>query len=135
MIGFEPHHLSIAVVDAGARRERVFSIVELVDILETIPGDGEPGETIAHAHPRRRATNPLLAPAIGDPLGKPERVFLRTFEEIDELTERIAAHLFGTPAATVTARPRRRYSTPPFSASGTVRTRIFRSSHNEKFSM
>ena len=100
MLGFEPHHLSIAVVDAGARRERVFSIVELAEILETLPGDGEPGETIALAHARRRGTNPLLAPAIGDPLGKPERIFLRTFAEIDELTERIAARLFGAPAAT-----------------------------------
>jgi len=100
VIGFEPHHLSIAVVDAGARRERVFSIVELAEILETLPGHGEPGETIAIAHARRRATSPLLAPAIGDPLGKPERIFLRTFGEIDELTERIAARLFGVPAET-----------------------------------
>jgi protein-tyrosine phosphatase len=95
VVGFEPHHLAAAIVDGGAARERVFSIIELADLLDPETAD-VPARSVARAHEKRGAASVLSAPAIDDPVGKSERVFRRTFEEIDALTARIAAGLFGS---------------------------------------
>ena len=55
-----------------------------------------PARSVARAHEKRGAASALSAPAIDDPVGKSERVFRRTFEEIDALTARIAVGLFGS---------------------------------------
>ena len=55
VVGFEPTHVATAVVDAGARRERCFTILELVELLEAVPphGFGSPEAVVAQAHARR----------------------------------------------------------------------------------
>ena len=95
VVGFEPHHLAAAVVDGGAARERVFSIIELAALLDPETADA-PARSVARAHEKRGAASALSAPAIDDPVGKSEQVFRRTFEEIDALTARIAVGLFGS---------------------------------------
>ena len=102
VIGFEPQHLAAAVIEAKAPLERVFSIVELAELLDRLEGDEplEPAEALERAHGRRRASDLLSTQAIADPLGGSDRVFRRTFETIDRLVERIARRLFeGAPTA------------------------------------
>jgi protein-tyrosine phosphatase len=95
VIGFEPAHVSAAVVDGGAARERTFSIIELADLLDetsSSAGSPSPGDAVARAAARRRGTF-LTAPALADPLGSSQEVFNRTATEIDGLVARIARSL------------------------------------------
>jgi protein-tyrosine phosphatase len=100
VIGFEPAHVSAAVVDGAAARERTFSIIELADLLDegsSRPAETHsPGEAVERAAARRRGTF-LTAPAIADPLGSPQEVFNRTAIEIDRLVDRIARSLSPSP--------------------------------------
>jgi low molecular weight protein-tyrosine phosphatase len=103
VIGFEQRHVAAAVVDGAARRDRVFSLPELVELLEeSAPhGFGEPVErarqAIADAHARRG--NSLSARAeLADPLGHDRTFYRDTVERVRELSERLAVGLFGEDA-------------------------------------
>ena len=98
VLGFEPAHVAAAVVDGGARRERTFTILELAELLDGLPDAAhDPGHVLELAH-RRRASNPLSAPSIEDPLGGTAAVFKDTFDRIDRAVAVIAAALFGAPS-------------------------------------
>jgi protein-tyrosine phosphatase len=99
VLGFEYHHLSAAVLDANARRERTFTVPELVSLLEHEAPASDGVDPIAHAREavRRadRARSRGLRPEVADPLGGPPEVFRTTALEIQDLTGRLAALLFG----------------------------------------
>jgi protein-tyrosine-phosphatase len=104
VIGFEPFHVSAAVVDGRAPRERVFSILELVELLRRIERevaigdvDEDPRMLIAAAH-ARRSGDFLSVPAIEDPWGRPPAQMRRTAERLDALVEVVARVLFRVPA-------------------------------------
>jgi protein-tyrosine phosphatase len=109
VVGFEPFHLSAAVVDGGAALDRSFTIVELVEILERsggVPGGPSaarlPSELVAAASTLRRGSL-LSAPALPDPFGMPQRYFDETADRIERLVEAIARglalHAHGAPGS------------------------------------
>ncbi len=97
VLGFEPTHVSTAVVDGRAPRERTFSLPELVDLLDGLPIDdvdmSTPEERIELAHHERR-TGFLQAPVIPDPIGGSDAVFLDTADQIQRQVRRVAEVLF-----------------------------------------
>lgn len=99
VLGFESSHVVTAVIDGGAPRERVFSLPELVELIER----GEPTDdadpiararqTIAAAH-ARRVTG--ASPAeVADPIGRDPAFFRQTVEKVRDLSVRLAIGLFG----------------------------------------
>jgi protein-tyrosine phosphatase len=98
VVGFEPEHLSAAVVDGGAPRERVFTLVELADLLEraaeAVP-ERDVTSLLGYAY-TRRGGSPLSAPAIADPYGRGQATFDRVALETDMAVDRASAVLFGT---------------------------------------
>jgi len=99
VIGFEPFHLSAAVIDGGASRHCAFSIVELAEILErislgrrTAPGH-DPTDDVRRASGMRRGSL-LSAPSLADPFGGPQQQFDLTADAIKGLVETIAEGLF-----------------------------------------
>jgi protein-tyrosine phosphatase len=101
VLGFERHHVSAAVIDGGARQERVFLLPELVALIhDEVAGAGcdpleRARETIARAHARRDPTNPPVSAELGDPLGQRGHVYRETVERIRDLSVRLAVGLFG----------------------------------------
>jgi low molecular weight protein-tyrosine phosphatase len=96
VVGFEPTHVATAVVDAGARRECCFTILELVELLEDVPTYGvrSPAAVVAQAN-ARRSGSPLSAPSVADPLGGTPEEFRQTVEMVDRLVSVIARDVFG----------------------------------------
>jgi protein-tyrosine-phosphatase len=101
VIGFESRHTAAAVVDAGARRDRTFSLPELVDLLDEPNRQGfvDPLErarhVIAAADSRRGEHAGARAAELADPLGQDRNFYRTTVERIRELSERLAEGLFG----------------------------------------
>ena len=104
VIGFEPSNLSAAIVDGGADRARVFSIVELADILVHIDSmyptaaRSSPTQKLELANRHRRG-GLLSTPSVTDPYGRSEATFHATLERIHELVSSIALSLFGVDRA------------------------------------
>ena len=104
VVGFEQRHVVAAVVDGGARRDRVFSLPELVELLELGPAQrlGEPVEratqAIADAHARRSGQAASGRAELADPLGQDRRFYRDTVERVRELSTRLALGLFGEDA-------------------------------------
>jgi protein-tyrosine phosphatase len=104
VVGFEQHHVAAAVVDGGARRDRVFSLPELVELLEESapPSSGEPVErarqAIADAHARRSGHAGAGVAELADPLGQDRSFYRNTVERVRELSTRLAVGLFGDDA-------------------------------------
>ena len=99
VLGFEYQHLAAAVTEGGARRERTFTVPELVTLLEQDGAADDGGDPVAAA---RRAVQRAdearpdgLRPEIADPLGGSAEVFQSTALEVRALTERLAELLFG----------------------------------------
>jgi hypothetical protein len=102
VIGFEQAHIAAAVVEAGARYERTFSIVELITLLDKVPApDRDDPVTraraaVAAAHEARRPGAPLDPDAqIGDPLELGPDVYRATADRLRTLTRQMLDHLFG----------------------------------------
>jgi protein-tyrosine-phosphatase len=99
VLGFEPFHLSIAVVDAGASPDRTFLLGEFASVLAESASSSEPSgrarEIVMLADARRVRSRPDQAAIIADPVGKADNVMDRTAARIDELTRRIVIGLFG----------------------------------------
>lgn len=103
VVGFEQRHVATAVVDAHAGRDRTFTIVELVDLLERVlpPAESDPADrareavTRAAALRRGRTEPPTEIP---DPLGGSTAVYRSTIERVRDLSERLAVGLFGAEA-------------------------------------
>jgi protein-tyrosine phosphatase len=93
VVGFERIHVATAVVDAGAQRDRSFTLPELVDLLDTRAASAREG--IARANARRQNESGTSLPLeIADPLGKGRGAFREAAGEIDDLVAKLAAGLF-----------------------------------------
>lgn len=101
VIGFEQAHVSMAVVEANAPRERTFTMFELVDLLEWIdtPEARDPvtraRETVARLDEARSLKLPGRAPELADPLGAAARVHRETAGRVRECAHTLAQALFG----------------------------------------
>jgi protein-tyrosine-phosphatase len=96
VLGFEPFHVSTAVVDGGSDPGRTFLLRELVTLLETSgrsAGQRSLEEAIADADLRRARTRPDPSATIPDPLGQPDGMMLRTAREIEALVARLVSGL------------------------------------------
>ena len=101
VIGFERMHGSLAVVDAGAQRERTFLLTEIVDRLAgvTLAEGLGPVERARAAvrdadEARTTATRPIPE-EIADPIGGRPEVFRATADRVFILTHRLTRLLFG----------------------------------------
>lgn len=102
VIGFERAHVMHAVVEAGARLDRTFTLPELVELLEAISSSGEVDftararESIARAA-RARTVDPRRGPLpeLRDPIGQSAAVYRSVANDVGGLTDRLARHLFG----------------------------------------
>jgi protein-tyrosine phosphatase len=106
VIGFERMHVITSLVDGGARRERAFTLPELLSLLhEPEPSPtGNPLEraaaVLAVAQARRPADPELIGrPELADPIGGSPETYRRTAETLLEQTQRLAALLFGRTTA------------------------------------
>ncbi len=105
VVGFERMHIVAAVVDAGAARERTFTLPELVELVESVepPHDGDAVQrartAIASAAAGRRV-DPAYSrlPEIADPIGEPSRHQHAIAESVHALTVRLARALSPTDA-------------------------------------
>jgi protein-tyrosine-phosphatase len=102
VLGFERIHVATAVVDAGARRERTFTLPELVGLLEgaEFPAVAEPLEharlVVSAAHERRAASPPdEVLPEIADPWSQPNAVYAEAAHAVDVSCRRLFRQLFG----------------------------------------
>ena len=102
VLGFEQMHVAAAVVDGGARRERTFTLPELLELLNATAE--QPSQTgamerararIEDAHAARPPGHPAKAvPEIADPLGKTRPAQRRTAEEVRALVVELSNRLF-----------------------------------------
>jgi protein-tyrosine phosphatase len=99
VLGFERSHVAAAVVEGGAPRERVFSLPELVELIEGAPQVSESDPItraraiIADADARRVRGAPPAE--VADPIGRDPAFFRATVERVRDLTIRVATGLFG----------------------------------------
>jgi protein-tyrosine phosphatase len=102
VLGFERLHVAKAVVDAGARPERTFTVPELAARLADV--DLPTGEwtieraraAVALAHEARPAgAGSALFPELADPLGRPPEVQRQIAEQLQGLISELTAALFG----------------------------------------
>lgn len=104
VVGFERRHIAAAVVDGGARRDRVFSLPELVDLLEESTeqrfGDAvdRARKAIEAAHALRSEHAAASISELADPLGQDRTFYSATVERIQDLASRLATGLFGDDA-------------------------------------
>lgn len=102
VLGFERIHVARAVVDAHAKRERTFTLPELVALLPH-RGAAQRDDQVGHARATVGAAAALRLPAspgtdipeIHDPLGRPTDVARAIANDLSNLTERLVAVLFG----------------------------------------
>jgi protein-tyrosine phosphatase len=112
VLGFEREHIAHAVVDGGAARDRTFTALELVELLEAAP---DPGGTsverarqavkLAAGYRRPRAGRPL--PELPDPLNENARRQRNAIKRVHEISLALVEGLFGissTPPARAVAR-------------------------------
>jgi protein-tyrosine-phosphatase len=104
VVGFEAAHVRQAVVDAGAERDRAFTMREVVRLLEDDALSRPQDDVATGAREAVRAAAALRA-ATGtghragdetpDPLGASARVYRDTAAEVRDLSLRLARALFG----------------------------------------
>jgi low molecular weight protein-tyrosine phosphatase len=105
ILGLERVHAAAAVVEARLPAERVFTLIEMVRLLEGIapPDESDPVErarsAVALAHQARR-TSPAFVPGedIADPFGGPTNGYVEMTLQVRELCTRLLIGLFGTNA-------------------------------------
>jgi protein-tyrosine phosphatase len=99
VIGFEPIHVSSAVVGAGARRERTFLLTDLVERLESVRlpdglGPVERARGAVREADEARTASPSTPEEIADPIGGPKAGFRTSADQVSRLTSRLAELLF-----------------------------------------
>jgi protein-tyrosine-phosphatase len=99
VLGFEPSHVSIAVVEGGADAGRTFLLGELAALLDAPVVDMDAlarARALVYAADLRRVrSRPDTTHSITDPLGKSGKVMRRTAEQIDRLVRDVVVRLFG----------------------------------------
>lgn len=105
VIGFERAHVVEAVVEAHARREATFTLLELLELCDGIEvprGTSRHEQAraiIARAAARRgRRLWPGADNEIPDPLGQPGDTYAATVKWLGALSEELAQTLFGPPS-------------------------------------
>ena len=102
VLGFELSHISTAVVECGARRERTFTLPELVALLELVEESDLPDPVqrararVSSAHEGRARQNARQIPEIADPLDANQRQFVATTAVLRDLSYRLVVGLFST---------------------------------------
>jgi len=102
VIGFEHTHLAVAVVEGAARRDRTFTLSELVELLELDHEARVAKDPVALARQAVEQADAARAiagrspghPEIGDPVGGPPEVYAATADEIQALVSRLFGLLF-----------------------------------------
>lgn len=101
VLGFEPDHLAISIIDAHASRDRTFLLAEFVDLLRPDRRDGDvvsrARSIVADADARRIRSRPDPTAVMHDPLGRGAVQMQKTAERIDEITARLVVSLFSVP--------------------------------------
>jgi protein-tyrosine-phosphatase len=103
VLGFERMHVATAVVEGNAKRERTFTLPELVSLLEAYepPGASDPIArarlAIVQADRARGRNSTMQIPEIADPIGTSARAQRRTASELTDLAGRLVTELFGRP--------------------------------------
>jgi protein-tyrosine phosphatase len=107
VLGFERAHVAAAVIEAGAPRERAFTLPEFVPLAESAV---VPPERDAARHARAVVAAAAAArgpgsrngplPELADPAGGPARGYDAAATDVAELSRRLVRALFGTDAAT-----------------------------------
>ena len=85
VVGFEPAHVSAAIVDGRAPVERTFSLAELAGILSSLEPRLEPDLSREEVRQLAHASRPvgfLSTPVVRDPLGASDQRFLEIAGEI-----------------------------------------------------
>lgn len=101
VLGFERAHVARAVVDGGARRERTFTLPEIVELLPLVESPLALGTTeaargvIALANRLRLRRRPDELPEVADPLKGPVRRFAQVATEVERLCRELLRGLFG----------------------------------------
>jgi protein-tyrosine phosphatase len=105
VLGLERSHAAAAVVDAHLPPERVFTLMEMVRLLEgvTPSQENDPVErarsVVALANKARRISAPFLpGEDIGDPFGGPSDGYFEMTLHVRELCIRLLVGLFGPQA-------------------------------------
>ncbi|HZJ51959.1 MAG TPA: hypothetical protein VFF07_14230 [Actinomycetota bacterium] len=105
VIGLERSHVAAAVVEKGAPYEKTFTLVELVRLLEGIesPDEADPDDraraALKRAHDARSEADFVPGEDIQDPFGGPEKGYIKMATQVQSLTERLLAGLFGRSVA------------------------------------
>jgi protein-tyrosine-phosphatase len=102
VLGFEEEHVHRAVVDAGAARERSFTLPEIVSLLEGLQLP-ENDDSLARARQavegaaarRHLSLTSWRSESIRDPLGRGWREYAETAARIRDLSVALVWHLFG----------------------------------------
>ena len=102
ILGLERVHAAAAVIEARLPAERVFTLIEMVRLLENItpPLESDPAararSAVALAHQARR-TSPAFVPGedIADPFGGPTNGYVEMTVQVRELCTRLMSGLFG----------------------------------------
>jgi len=100
VLGFEPFHQAVAVVEGGASAANTLLLAELVSLLGDVPltdadDTARARSVVAVADSRRARSRPAADTSIADPLGQPDEVMFRIAEQIDEHVRRLVDGLFG----------------------------------------
>jgi len=102
VLGFERAHVSRAVVECGAPREKTFTLLELVDLLEAAPAPDAPSSVerarsaVEQANQYRRPREGRPLPELADPLGESARGQRQAVRRLHDASATIVRHLFGT---------------------------------------
>jgi protein-tyrosine phosphatase len=102
VLGFERLHVISSVFEARAAIERTFTLPELVERLQRLPGAPLPKEPLERARVRIRQAHVARPPGfrkgpfpeLGDPLGLTRRAQRQTAAELAALVEALARGLF-----------------------------------------
>jgi protein-tyrosine-phosphatase len=98
VIGFEPHHLSAAVVEGGAGRARVFTLPQLARVLDELAARAPeqvftPERRIELAH-ELRPLDLFAAETLDDPASMPLARSRVVLARVADLVERVGIALF-----------------------------------------
>ena len=106
VLGFERAHVSRAVVDYGAPREKTFTLPELVELLAALPaadpdarGPVERARAVVEQAGRYRRPFGARLPELADPLRASDRVQRDTVGRLYDASAALVRHLFGAEAA------------------------------------
>lgn len=105
LIGFEHAHVTFAVIEAGAARDRVFTLPDLTTLLAEIepvdpslPLPVRARERVARAAALRAALGSPANREIADPYGRSRKMAKQTADELRRLSTALAERLFDVSA-------------------------------------